>query len=111
MTSRTQTPFSIGSPWLLAALLAASGAASANEALARKHGCLGCHAIASPMVGPAYRQVAEKYGSDKAALSTLAQNIRSGSSGRWGEIGMPPQPQVSSPDAKRLASWILGGAK
>jgi cytochrome c len=41
----------------------------------------------------------------------LAQAIRNGGAGKWGEMAMPPQKQVSEADAKRLAAWILGGAK
>ena len=69
------------------------------QALARKHGCLGCHAVAAPLVGPAYQQVAEKYSGDKDAPSALAKRIREGGSGTWGEMAMPPQPQVSAASA------------
>ena len=38
---------------LLALLMATSGSAMANEALARKNGCFACHSVANPVVGPA----------------------------------------------------------
>jgi cytochrome c551/c552 len=95
--------------WLAALLFAAGTPASANQALASKYGCLGCHAAATRLVGPSYAEVAAKYGKDDAAM--LAQAIRNGGSGKWGEVAMPPQKQVSEADAKRLAAWILGGAK
>jgi cytochrome c len=41
----------------------------------------------------------------------LAKRIKSGGSGNWGPIPMPPQAALSDADAKTLASWILGGAK
>ena len=89
--------------------------AQASSALASKYGCLGCHASTSQLVGPAYQAVAAKYGNaggpDKATVSMLAQSIRKGGSGKWGEMAMPPQAQLSEADAKRLAAWILGGAK
>lgn len=111
MTSRGTTFPAKGGLFLVVALLVGSGPTLANQALARKHGCLGCHAVATPLVGPAYQQVAEKYSGDKDAPSALAKRIREGGSGTWGDMAMPPQPQVSAADAKRLASWILGGAK
>ena len=37
----------------------------------------------------------------------LAEKIRKGSSGTWGPIPMPANPQVSEADAKTLAKWIL----
>lgn len=95
----------------VAALIAFSGPAFANKALAEKHGCLGCHAAATKLVGPAYQDVAAKYAGDAGAAAALAQSIRNGGAGKWGEIPMPPQKQVSEADAKKLASWILGGAK
>ena len=95
----------------LAALIAFSGPASANKALAEKHGCLGCHAAATKLVGPAYQDVAAKYAGDADANAALAQSIRNGGVGKWGEIPMPPQKQVSEADAKKLARWILDGAK
>ena len=94
--------------WLLAC---ACFAAAANPALARKQGCLGCHAVASKVVGPSYQDVAAKYGSQADAVAQLAQSIRNGGSGKWGEMAMPPQNQLSEADAKRLSKWILGGAK
>ena len=96
---------------LLCLGLAATQAAHANQALARKQGCLGCHAVASKLVGPSYQDVAAKYGKDKADIDALALSIRAGGSGKWGEMAMPPQGQLSQADARRLAMWILNGAK
>jgi cytochrome c len=94
---------------VLALILAAPS--QANPALASKAGCLGCHAAATRLVGPAYREVAERYRGDAQALAMLTQRIREGGSGRWGEMAMPPQTKLSQADAKRLAAWILGGAR
>ncbi len=90
---------------------AAAGPALAAPALAQKHGCLGCHAAATKLVGPSYQDVAAKYAGDKNAAAVLAKSIRQGGGGKWGEVAMPPQAQVSEADAKRLAVWILGGAR
>ena len=93
------------------ALIAFAGPALANKALAEKHGCLGCHAAATKLVGPAYRDVAAKYVGDANASAVLVQSIRNGGTGKWGEMPMPPQKQVSETDAKKIARWILDGAK
>jgi cytochrome c len=91
---------------------ALSGAtAHAENALAAKYGCLGCHASATRLVGPAYQDVAAKYADDKQAVAHLVASIRNGGSGRWGDMTMPPQPQVKDADAKKLATWILAGAQ
>jgi len=114
-------PASLHSPWrrrrpaavaaVLALLLAAVPPAFASKALAMKYGCLGCHAVATQLVGPPYQAVAEKYADQPDAAAMLAARIRSGGSGKWGELVMPPQPQVSEADLKKLAAWVLGGAK
>ena len=85
--------------------------AHADNALAAKYGCLGCHATATKLVGPAYQDVAAKYADDKEAVAHLVASIRNGGSGRWGDMAMPPQPQVKDADARKLAAWILAGAK
>ena len=86
-------------------------AAHANKTLAEKNGCLGCHAIASKLVGPSYQDVAAKYADQPDAKEKLVQSIRKGGVGSWGQMPMPPQTQLSEADAKKLAAWILGGAK
>lgn len=96
---------------LLLAIALSSASAHAENALAAKYGCLGCHASASKLVGPAYQDVAAKYADDKQAVEHLVASIRNGGSGRWGDMAMPPQPQVKEADAKKLAAWILAGAK
>ena len=83
----------------------------ASEALAKKNECLACHAAASKLVGPAYREVASKYAGQPDAEDQLVQSIRQGSSGKWGDIAMPPHPKLPEADARKLAKWILAGAK
>ena len=92
-------------------LLVVSAPAFSNPALATKQGCLGCHAVATKLVGPSYQDVAAKYAGEKDAVDRLVKSIRSGGSGKWGDVPMPPQAQLSEADAKRLATWILGGSK
>lgn len=86
-------------------------AAHATNALAQKYGCLGCHASATKLVGPSYQDVAAKYANDKEAVAHLVASIHEGGTGRWGDMAMPPQPQVKDADARKLAAWILAGAK
>ncbi len=86
-------------------------ALAANARVVEKYGCLGCHAAATKLVGPAFRDVAAKYRDDPEAVSKVAQSIRNGGSGRWGDMPMPPQGQVSAADATAIAKWILAGAK
>ncbi len=97
-------------PLQIAVLLCAGAftlQAQANEALANKSGCLGCHAVATKLVGPAYKDVAAKYAGQADAQAMLMQSIRNGSVGKWGELPMPAHPKLSDADLKKLATWVL----
>ena len=96
---------------LIAAGLVAASPAQANMELAKKNNCMACHAVDKKMVGPAYLDVAKKYASDKDAAKALATKIKAGSKGVWGQIPMPPNPNLKDADAEALAKWILAGAK
>lgn len=96
---------------LIAAGLVAASPAQANMELAKKSNCMACHAVDKKMVGPAYLDVAKKYAGDKEAAKALAAKIKAGSKGVWGQIPMPPNPNLKDADAEALAKWILAGAK
>lgn len=81
--------------------------AQASEALARKNDCMGCHAVATKLVGPAYKDVAAKYAGQSDAQAMLVQSIRNGSVGKWGDLPMPAHPKLLEADAKKLAAWVL----
>ena len=83
-------------------------AASANEALAQKSGCLACHSVSQKVLGPSYKDVAAKYKGDKGAEAKLVAKVAKGGSGTWGPIPMPANsPQVKDEDIKTLVKWIL----
>jgi cytochrome c len=95
-----------------ASLLLISGVASADDpaaalALAQKNACMSCHGVDKKIVGPAYKDVAKKYAGDKSAHAKLVAKVKTGGKGAWGEIPMPPNPQVSVADANQIISWIL----
>jgi cytochrome c551/c552 len=76
-------------------------------ALLQNHACLSCHAVDHKVVGPAYHDVATQYGSDPQALARMASSIAHGSTGKWGDIPMPPFAQLSPEDLQTLATFIL----
>jgi len=81
--------------------------AMADLALATSKNCMACHQVATKVVGPAYKDVAAKYASDKSAADKLAAKVIKGGTGVWGQIPMPPNPQVSEAEAKKLVAWVL----
>ena len=76
-------------------------------AMMQKDGCSACHAIDKKIVGPAYEDVAAKYRNDKSAEAKLVQKVKSGGSGVWGQVPMPPNSAVPDQDIKALVAWIL----
>ena len=91
---------------VLAAAFSALPAAASDE-LAKKHACFACHTLDKKLVGPSYKEVADKYRSDKAAAAKLAEKVKNGSQGVWGNVPMPPNSAVPDADVKALVSWIL----
>jgi cytochrome c len=90
-----------------AALALSAGAASADQALAQKSACMSCHQVDKKVVGPAFKDVAKKYKGDAAAHDRLVGVVKKGGKGNWGQVPMPPHPQVSDADAKKLVDWVL----
>jgi cytochrome c len=89
------------------ACLFACGSASADEELFKRSNCMACHTLDQKRVGPPLKEVAARYSGDSGAAERLARKIREGGGGVWGELPMPPQPQVSEADAKKLAEYVL----
>jgi cytochrome c len=89
-----------------------SGAADAaiNDAeatqLMAKYNCQACHTVDKKLVGPAFKDVARKYAGDKSAPEKLAQKIKTGSTGVWGPIPMPPN-NVPDAQVNELVAWVL----
>ena len=79
----------------------------AAEALAQKSGCIACHNVDKKVIGPAYKDVAGKYRTDKDALAKLSEKVKKGGAGVWGQVPMPPNPQVTDAEIKTLVAWIL----
>jgi len=78
----------------------------ADEALAKKHNCMACHAVDKKVVGPAYKDVAAKYKGQNVAAK-LEEKVKKGGVGVWGQVPMPPNAAVPDSDIKTLVAWIL----
>lgn len=83
---------------------------TAARALFANNGCANCHEINGKSSGPAMRDIAKRYQGKKISAE-LANRIREGSSGRWGNTELhPPQGILAPSEAKLLADWVLSGA-
>jgi len=90
-----------------AAMLAAAGAARADEALAKKYNCMTCHQLDKKVVGPSYKDVAAKYKGQADAVAKLSAKVKTGGQGVWGPIPMPPNAAVPDADIEKLVKWVL----
>ncbi len=96
---------------LIAAGVMVSAPAFANKDLATKSGCMACHAVDKKLVGPSYQDVAKKYAGNAGAAKMLADKVKKGGTGTWGQIPMPPNAAVSDANIATLVKWVLDGAK
>jgi cytochrome c551/c552 len=78
--------------------------------IAKDAACLACHSVDRKLVGPAFKDVADKYRGDDKAVAFLTQKVRNGGQGNWGTVPMPANPQVTDEDLAALVKWILAGA-
>lgn len=95
---------------LLAALSASAPvfAADDGEALFNKDKCSMCHKPDSKAVGPSLKELSAKYAGNKDAQAALEKKVRSGGSGVWGKVNMPPTPaSVSDADIHAIVGWML----
>ena len=98
---------------LIAALVASTGLAWSTaqaqdaEALYKKNGCTVCHAVDTRIVGPSLKEISAKYKGDKGAEAKLAEKVKKGGVGVWGQVPMPPNAAVKDEDIKAIVHWIL----
>ncbi len=76
--------------------------------LAKRKACLACHGIDKRIVGPAFKEVAQKYRGEAGIEAKLVQKLKRGGSGAWGPMAMPPNPDLAEADAQALVRWVLG---
>jgi cytochrome c len=72
-----------------------------------KNLCLTCHKVDEKLVGPAYRDVANKYEMSEENINLLSAKVIQGGTGVWGEVAMPVNNNISPEDAKAAVKYIL----
>ena len=88
-------------------IAAAPATADLVRPLAEKSGCLACHGARQRLVGPSLAEIAARYRTDAEAEPRLAAKVKAGGQGVWGNVPMPPQPQIQESEARALVRWIL----
>jgi cytochrome c len=84
---------------------------AAVTALLGAQGCTGCHGMDRKIIGPGFKEIAEKYQTRADVKAYLADRISKGGSGVWGTASMPPQAQLSKPELESIAAWLAAGAQ
>lgn len=95
---------------LCATLLVSVNAWSAEtvEALFAKGKCSMCHKPDSKAVGPNLKELSAKYAGNKDAQAALEKKVRTGGSGVWGAVKMPPTPAaISDDEIHTIVTWML----
>ena len=78
-----------------------------GQALADASDCKTCHHATNKLIGPPHADVAKKYEFTQPNVTYLADKIKNGGSGVWGEIPMTPHPDLSQADAEKMAMYVL----
>lgn len=87
--------------------IAAAAKVPAGEKVARGSNCLSCHALHHKVVGPAFQAVAKRYAGQPGAKAMLIHAVKYGHVGTWGQIPMPPHPDLSPMQLDEVVSWVL----
>lgn len=85
----------------------ASSRYAVAQALMSQTDCSVCHQPDVRSAGPSYTEISEKYKNETGVEEVLAEKIRMGGSGVWGEINMPAHPTITANDARTMVDYIL----
>lgn len=77
-----------------------AGVASADEALAKKAGCLKCHGVDKKKMAPSLKESAAKYKGEKDAAAAIVAKLKAGGKEH-------PAVQASDADLAALSKWML----
>jgi cytochrome c len=92
------------------AFLPADGKVAAVDpglALMRQSDCFNCHAMETPLIGPPFVAIADKYRKQAGADELLNKKVRLGGSGVWGQVPMLAHPQHTEDEVAIMLRWML----
>jgi len=87
--------------------LPALAAMPPGEKVARGSNCFSCHAVGHKVVGPAFAAVAKRFAHQPGAKAVLVNAVKFGHVGTWGDIPMPPHPELTEQQLDEVVSWVL----
>jgi len=69
--------------------------------------CFTCHAARTKLIGPSFDLVAQRYRGQPGVVDSLAKKVITGGTGTWGDLKMPPHPDLKIEQVKEIVRWIL----
>lgn len=84
---------------------------NAGEGLISNGDCLTCHKSDIKLVGPSFIEIAEKYEKSDDNIKMLADKIKLGGSGNWGQIAMQPHSNLTDEQINEMVNYILSFKK
>ncbi len=83
--------------------------ATEGKALVEGADCMSCHQISEKMIGPSYKDIANKYSEKDVDL--LVEKVINGGSGVWGNIPMSAHNGLSRGNSRKMVYYILSQKK
>ncbi len=78
-----------------------------GKSLIDRSDCVTCHQPEGTLIGPGFKDVALKYTYTEANVISLANKIKNGGSGVWGDNAMSPHSDLTPDECKKIARYIL----
>jgi cytochrome c len=78
-----------------------------GEKLINGSDCLSCHASESQVAGPSWKAIAGRYADQPGNVARLAEKVRKGGGGTWGDVAMTPHPDLTDGQSRQMVEWIL----
>lgn len=75
--------------------------------LITRYDCATCHQVDKKIIGPAFKEVANRYAGNDTAVTYLANKIINGGGGVWDTIPMSQHINLSELDAELIVKYIL----
>jgi cytochrome c len=73
----------------------------------RNSDCFNCHSVETPLIGPAFVDVAKKYRDQPGAIEASVERVRIGSTGVWGKVPMLPHEQFTASEIREMVEWVF----
>ena len=79
----------------------------AGKVLISQSDCKTCHITDYTLVGPGYKEIAERYPLTEASIKYLSNKIISGGDGVWGENTMVAHQTLTPEQTRKIVLYIL----